>query len=677
MASEALFSALRRITDGSLTALQLVDAAEAVERESGRELVVQLYRIWIRFNPQDPLRHVIYFNLSTQLSRLGDIAGSIEALEQCLAVDANFYPARINLGSALERGGALDKALEQWSAVPAALPQINGSSIGYKLLALKQIARVLEARSLLPNAESVMRQSLDISLQQPDVLQHYGAIRLSQCKWPVLAELPGVEAGTIKAGISPLSMAAYTDDPVLHLASAWSYGKTFVKYPALTDVFPAREPPGDETPRRLRIGYVSSDLRDHAVGFMMAEVFEFHDRGGFEVFAYYCGIPSAVPLHERYKGVVDHWLDATGMSDADLARRIRTDEIDILVDVNGYTRDSRTPVFALLPAPVIVNWLGYPGTMGTPYHHYIVADEWIIPPEYEIYYTEKVLRLPCYQPNDRKREVSSKRFARSDVGLPDGKFVYCCFNGTQKISRETFERWLAILKRVPESVLWLLDNGEGTNQRLVDYAEARGVDRGRLVFAPKMINSEHLTRYLLADLFLDTAPYGAHVTSADALWMGVPVLTVSGRGFASRVCGSLVRAAGLPEMICATPQEFIERAVALAAAPDELGRLKETLARNRDSCVLFDSAGLVRHLEQLYREMWTDYRAGRLPRPDLTNLDVYLEIAVGIDHEAFDGFAIDDFAAWYREQIGRRHRYVAIGPDKRLWTEAARAAAGR
>jgi len=292
------------------------------------------------------------------------------------------------------------------------------------------------------------------------------------------------------------------------------------------------------------------------------------------------------------------------MDAAAAARRIAADGIQILVDLNGYTREARLKLVAMRPAPVIVNWLGYPGTMASPYHHYIIADDWIIPEDSELYYSEKVLRLPCYQPSLRDRTVATPRPGRRGAGLPEDAVVYCCFNGTHKISRFTFERWLMVLSRVPGSVLWLLGSTEAANERLRDYTASRGVARERVVFADKLANPYHLARYELADLFLDTAPYGAHTTASDALWTGVPVLTLSGRSFASRVCGSLVRAAGIPEMICTSAEEYVERAVALGSDRAQLQELRERLRGGRDSCTLFDMPGLVNRLEGLYQQMW-------------------------------------------------------------------------
>jgi predicted O-linked N-acetylglucosamine transferase (SPINDLY family) len=301
----------------------------------------------------------------------------------------------------------------------------------------------------------------------------------------------------------------------------------------------------------------------------------------------------------------------------------------------------------------------------------VISDPWITPPEAEKYFTEKVLRLPCYQPNDRKRSVQPTP-TRAEADLPEDAFVFCCFNGSQKISRHTFERWLEILKRTPGSVLWLLDSTPSTNQRLVGYAEAAGIDAARLKFAGKLANPWHLARYPLADLFLDTAPYGAHTTASDALWMGVPMVTISGKSFASRVCGSLVRSAGLPELVCETEAEYIDLAVALANDPKRVAALKARLKANRDTCDLFNMDQLTRRLEALYGEMVADYQAARLPEPDLTNLEAYHKVGVELDHEVADPMFTPDYHGLYRRGLTTRHLVRPLKADARLWSGEAR-----
>ncbi|MGZ3305353.1 MAG: O-linked N-acetylglucosamine transferase, SPINDLY family protein, partial [Asticcacaulis sp.] len=490
-----------------------------------------------------------------------------------------------------------------------------------------------------------------------------------QCAWPTILPSERVSREQLLKGLSPLSIDAYTDDPMYQLALSWQYNLSDVGAPVgdlITNHWAAENGRSDG---RIRIGYLSSDLREHAIGHLMYEVLGLHDRSKVEVFSYYCGIPAANdPIQQHYIRDSDHFIDITGMDDVTAARRIADDGIQVLVDVNGYTRDGRIKLLALRPAPIIVNWLGFPGSLGSPYHNYIIADPWTVPPENEKYFSEKVTRLDCYQPNNRHRVVADHKPTRAEAGLPEDAFVYCCFNGTHKITRFTFERWLDILKRVPNSVLWLLSGAELSHGNLKTYAQAHGVDPARIIFADKLANPYHLARYPLADLFLDTTPYGAHTTCSDALWMGVPVLTLSGRSFASRVCGSLVRSAGLPELVTTRPQDFVDQAVAIGRDRSRLEGYRARLKANRDTCTLFNMENLVRGLETLYAGMWQDFREGRVPQPDLRNLDIYLEVAMMHDHDAVEVQSIADYEGFWRERLARRHAYRPIPYDDRLWT---------
>lgn len=673
--SENLFlNALQKIAAGSLALTGLIDTAASLTAAGQIGSARQLYRAWISGNPENPLLYVALFNCSALDSQAGDAAAAVDSLQKAIAINGDFLPAYINLGGILERSGAVDKAVELWTSAVNRPMAVTGTTVGYTAIALKQMARVLSDRQEVERAEAAVQQCLEIAPQQTEVVEQYVALRLAQCKWPVVVPSERLDRKALMRGIHPLSMAVYTDDPLLQLGSAEKYVRNSTPM-AEVGASDRRAAAIDIKSRRLRVGYVSSDLRDHAVGYLMAEFFEVHDRSNVEVFAYYCGPESNSALTRRTKAAVEHWVDIRSMSDDEAAARIAADGIDILVDVNGHTRDARAGVFARRPAPIQVNWLGFPGTMGSPYHHYIVADDWIIPHGSEKFYSEKVVRLPCYQPNDRKREVAPQGQTRAEAGLPEGAFVYCCFNGTHKISRFTFDRWLDILKRVPGSVLWLLDGSTTTKDRLGDYAERKGIERSRLIFAPRMKNSAHLARYPLVDLFLDTSPYGAHTTASDALWMGVPVLTLSGRSFASRVCGSLVRSAGLPELVVEDPRSYVERAVALGLKRSQVDAYKAKLRQGRDRCTLFDTDKLTARLEDLYRTMVAEYRKGQLPRPDLTNLEAYLDVGVAIDHERQEMLAVADYEGLYKAALSQRHLARPMRADGRLWSEADIAAA--
>ncbi len=570
-AFDPAYAAARDIAHAGCGAVELVSAAERMVAEGKAGTALMFYETWLRNHPSDPLLYVAYFNYGTLLSQTGHPERAALALAELLRLDPSFLPAYVNTGLALERLGRLDEAVGHWmyaaaSVDPKWLPDINTA-------ALKHLGRVFKSVGEVGRAETALARCLEVDPRQHDVIQHWIAVREMQCKWPVIVPWAGLTAVDIMAALSPLAAAIHTNDPMFQLARA-SRGleRDFVTSPISGMGRRWREPERLVGVRRpLRIGYVSPDLREHAIGFLTAEIFELHDRNKVEVFAYYSGRGRPDALQERIKRTVDHWRDIVGWPEGKAAQKIVDDEIDVLVDLGGHTGDSPARVFAMRPAPVIVNWLGYPGSMGTPYHQYIIADQTIIPRSHEKYYSERVVRLPCYQPTDRKR-ICAAPPTRKEVGLADDAMVYCCFNGTQKITPAMFRRWMAILARVPHSVLWLLSCDAPTDQRLRQQAAGLGIDPKRLIFAVRKPNAEHLARYPLADLFLDTSPYSAHTTASDSLWMGVPVLTMTGHSFASRVCASLARSVGLPDLVCDNPRDYEDLAV-------ELGRNAEFAPR--------------------------------------------------------------------------------------------------
>lgn len=670
MADNDFLAALQKITAGGLSLHELIAAAQGAANAGQSEQARQLYQVWIAMNAENPLVFIAHFNCSTLQTQLGDAAGAEASLRAALARNPDFAPAHVNLGSAMERRGAAAEAVEQWKAGLERLSAVSGDAIDYKLTLLKQISRVMSDNQQHEGAEAALTQALDLNPSQRDVLEQFAAARLAQCKWPNAAVPPKIGRRNYLMNFHPLSACAYADDPLYQLGLADRYVQALTE----GDISMAsdRRHATIQTGRRLRIGYVSSDLRAHAVGYLMANLFEAHDRNAVETFVYYCGIPADDEINRRIKGDVEHWADIRAMSDDEAAAAIAKDGIDILVDVNGHTREARLGVFARRPAPIIVNWLGYPGTMGSAFHHYIVADETVIPADHELYYSERVLRLPCYQPNDRKRVVYPHTPSRAEAGLPEDAFVFCCFNAAHKITRFSFERWMDIMRQTPESVLWLLDYSGEANNRIRAAAAERGVAADRIFFAKKIANAHHLARYPLADLFLDTIPYGAHTTASDALWMGVPVLTLPGRSFASRVCSSLVRSAGAPELICDTPEHFVSRAVELATTDRlSLAGIRERIIAGRDTCTLFDIDGLARNLERLYAQMASEYAAGQLPQPNLANLSAYLEIGARFDHDAAEIGLMTDYNAHYRAELAKLDARRPLIADGRLWPAPA------
>lgn len=668
MPADALAAAMIPPMAQQLEVPDLIRAVEVLKASGQTGAVVALYAAWLTGHPTHPLRYAVLFNYAVTLSDNEQLEPARQALEQAIAHNPDFMPAYINIGRVYERMGNVGLALAHWSAALARMSAVTGTGVTHKTTALNQSARALEAANQDEAAEQMLRHSVELDPTQREAIQHLVALRQRQCEWPVLQPSERVDGEALLRGLSPLSAAALSDDPLYQLGLAAHYNQLEVPDPKeraqLTPVATGKQVGGP-----LRIGYLSSDLREHAVGYLMTEVFGLHDRSQVETFAYYCGPTSNDPLHAHFRKTADHFVSISDVDDRRAAQRIADDGIQILVDLNGYTRDARLKLVSRKPAPIIVNWLGFPGSMGSPYHHYLIADEWIIPQDYERYYSEKVLRLPCYQPSLRARQVAAAAPTRRDVGLPEDAVVYCCFNGTHKLHPSTFERWLTILNRVPGSVLWLLGSEAATHERLWQYAAARGVGRERIVFASKLANPHHLARYPLADLFLDTSPYGAHTTASDALWSGVPVLTCSGRSFASRVCGSLARAAGIPELVCDTEEQYVRAAIRLGTERETLRILRDRLLTERERSTLFDMPGLVRHLESLYQTMWSDYSRGELPRPDLRNLDVYLELGSDPGRQARD---IEPQAAYVQGWIQRlqaRHEYRPLAGGDRFVTE--------
>ncbi|MDH4414471.1 MAG: glycosyl transferase [Rhizobium sp.] len=663
-----LATALDQARRQKLSLLEVLKLAEQWGASGQSAFSAELYKAWTAFNDQSPLLHLAFFNYSVTLKQLGDSAGAINALKAALKASPLMGQAHINLGRNYEDAGLSALAIQQWRSYVDATAEIIPDKSVHRLMALQHIGRVMEGAGLYEDAEQALWQAIELRPDKPEAGQHWISVRQHQCKWPAVQGSEYVTKRQMLDSISPLPLACYADDPIYQMAKAYRYFKMLAGRPDpahLNKPVPRKK---TGTGQRLRIGYVSSDLRDHAVGFALSEVLELHDKSSVEVYAYYIGEPRTNDATQtRMKAVIDVWRDITTVSDLDAARQIMADEIDILIDVNGYTKLARTKMFSYRPAPVIVNFCGYPGTMASPVHQYIIADEQIIPPGNELYYTEKVLHIPCNQPVDRKRVIGS-RPTRTEVGLPEDAFVFACFNGMQKITAAVFARWMAILTATPGSILWLLGGSDAVNQRLRDLATSAGVDPARIYFASKVPNPNHLARIAIADLFLDTFPYGAHSTASDAITMGLPVLTVPGKSFASRFCSSIVKSAGIPELICANPDDYVRKAVTLAKDKAELTRVRASLQAQRDTCALRDIPRLVRRLEELYWQMQGERERGETPVPDLSNMEMYYEIGTEVMLAEVE---FEDEAAYrkrYSDQIANWHAFHPVPDDTRLWS---------
>jgi predicted O-linked N-acetylglucosamine transferase (SPINDLY family) len=368
--------------------------------------------------------------------------------------------------------------------------------------------------------------------------------------------------------------------------------------------------------KKTRIGYLSSDFRSHAVAYLMAGIFECHDRRRFETFAFSTGHDDGGAMRDRLTRAFDQFIDVSDKGDRDIAHQIRALNLDILVDLTGYTSDMRAAILAQRPAPVQAAYLGYAGTMGASFVDYLIADRTVIPPSHQMHYMEKIAYLPhCFLPHDIKgRQIADKPLIRSDFDLPESGFVFCCFNNAYKINPDVFQTWMAIMKATEGSVLWLSGLHETAQNNLRKEAQAAGVDPSRLVFAKRLGSAaEHLARHRLADLFLDTTPYNAHTTASDALWAGLPVLTLIGETFAARVAASLLNTIGLPELIARSAEEYEKLAIELANNAAKLTKIREKLKTNRLTAPLFDTQLFTRHLESAYEAMYRRYQAGLAP----------------------------------------------------------------
>jgi predicted O-linked N-acetylglucosamine transferase (SPINDLY family) len=389
-------------------------------------------------------------------------------------------------------------------------------------------------------------------------------------------------------------MLGMDDDPARQLARAQNWART--NFPAA----PRSLPKAGAAPGKLRIGYFSADFHDHPVMHLMARLFELHDRDRFEVHLFSFGPDRQDAMRQRAVQAADRFHDVRAMSDGAILALTREAGIDIAIDLMGYTRGARTELFARRLAPLQVNYLGYPGTMGAAFMDHIIADPWVVPEADSRFYAEKVLRLPhAFMATDNGRAAAEDRFTRSHFGLPQDGLVFCCFNNSYKITPAEFGIWMRLLQKVPGSVAWLAKDSEEAAANLIKEAAARGVDKSRLIFAERVPDlGDYLARYRCADIFLDTFHYNAHATASDVLWAGLPLITKSGRSFPSRVAGSLLKAAGLPELVTDTAEAYEALALELATRPERLAAIKAKLAANRLTTPLFDSEGFTRDFER-------------------------------------------------------------------------------
>ena len=575
---------------GQLDFPQLIDCASKLEEKKLGPLTAVLYQTWLKRN-QSPYAHAVYFNLGVTLGNEGDLVGSEEAYRAAIALSPVFLEPRLNLGSLLERAGQVDKAIIEWRWIEQNVSWSKPENTALVIRAINHLGRVLENRKQLYEALYFLTKSLAIDPSQTDVIHHWVTLRQKQCAWPIYAPLPRITEAFMKESTSTLSMLNISDDPESQLAAA----RRFVQKKVTSNV-PMMANSKGYGHKKIRIGYCSGDFCLHPVSMLTVELFELHDREHFEVYGYCWSPEDGSEMRKRVIGAMDHFMRIHQMTDEEAARQIRGDEIDILIDLQGQTAGARANLLAHRPAPIQITYLGLPATTGLPSIDYVIADRFLIPESAAPYYSEKPLYMPdVYQVSDRQRPVGPMP-SRESCGLPAEGFVFCSFNNNYKFTPEVFDVWMNILKRVPGSVLWLLADNQWAEDNLRLEAEARGVAPSRLIFAGRVSPENYLARYQVADLFLDTFPFNAGTTANDALWMGLPVLTCSGRSFASRMAGALLTAAGLDELITYSLADYKDKAVWLTSNPDECQRMRKHLHNIHHNGVLFDTPLFVKNL---------------------------------------------------------------------------------
>jgi len=565
------------------------------------EEALECYEKGLSINPESG---EIYINKGVTLNKLNRLDEALINFDKAITLRPNSFEAYLNRGNSLKELHRTHEALDSFNKAIELKPDYaqayNNRAFTYS--DLQKLDESLE--------------SFDKALfLKPDYDLVFGAwfhIKMKLCDWSSLSDaLERYEKGirNRKLVTSPFPPLSLIDNPQLHKEVSRLYAE--IKHPKSNVLgnFLNHTPNG-----KIRVGYYSADFHNHATAYLMAELFEIHDSEKFEFYAFSFGPHKSDEMRTRVSAAFDKFFDVRNMSDREVAKMSRDIEIDIAVDLKGYTTDGRVGVFAEGCAPIQVNYLGYPGTMGVDYYDYIIADKTIIPHEKELDYAEKVVRLPnSYQVNDSKRIISSNVFTKEEFNLPENSFVFCSFNNSYKILPSTFDGWMRILEEVPDSVLWLLEDNPTGVKNLRKEAELRGVDGARLIFAKRMILDMHLARHQLADLFIDTFPCNAHTTTSDSLWAGLPVLTLMGESFASRVAASLLHAVGLPELITRTQEEYESKAIQLAQNSNELVNIKIKLKQNKLKTPLFNGELFARHLESAYETMYRRHQGGLRP----------------------------------------------------------------
>jgi predicted O-linked N-acetylglucosamine transferase (SPINDLY family) len=542
---------------------ELLQAIERARPTLATSVEIAFYRQWIEASGgAAPLLYAAWFNIGVLFGHVGDNTNADIAYRNALALRPDLHGASINLGLMLESSGQPEQALATWRRAT----QSDEVRVALEI----QQGRLLEKLGRLEEAERILYRVLLTDPAQPDVVHHWIHIRQKMCLWPVAAStVPSISAQALVRNSGPLSILALTDDIELQCdaAAAWIARKT--------EPTPRRLAPAQPWPHeRIRIGYLSSDFCNHAMSFLITELFERHDRRRFEVFGYCSSHDDGSQLRKRVLAAFDHYRIIRALSDEQAAQVIRDDEIDVLIDLNGITEGSRLAVLRWRPAPVQATYLGFVGPVPLPELDYLLCDNVVIPPEHKASYQPVPLPIAqIYQANDSKR-TTGRPMSRVEAGLPEDQFVFCCFSKHYKITEEMFGAWMSILRQANRSVLWLAQDNPYSQANLLATAGRYGIARDRLIFSERTGPDLYLSRLGLADLFLDTFPYNAGTVASDAIRMQLPLVTLCGNSFASRMAASLLHAAGASHGITTSLSNYIRCAVQLANDPEDYRRYK-------------------------------------------------------------------------------------------------------
>lgn len=547
-----------------------------------------------------------YNNRASARQKIGDKSGALKDYRSALKINPAYANALFNYGSLL---ADCNRPKEAVYALKRAIDMGVNSAAVWRLLGVcqNQIGQVREAAISL-------KQAVDINPNEDALISEYLHVRMKTCDWSDMDNLRQILLTGVKNRdliANPFFFATSIDDLLAQREVAESYFlKMYEGYENIAAGFKRSDVD------KIKIGYYSSDFQSHATMHLMIEMLEAHSHGKFEWFAFNLGTRNEDDMRRRVRHAVDHFIDVDELSDMRIAELSRDLGIDIAVDLKGYTENSRFGVFAYRCAPLQVSYLGYPGTTGASCMDYLIADPVVIPECCNAGYSENIVLLSgCYQPNDSQRKFASQNFTRSDFDLPEDAFVYCCFNANYKISPEFFNCWMEILKCAVDSVIWIYVDNDLAAENLRKEAQSRGVDSKRLIFARQMENEKHLARYKLADLFLDTYPCNAHTTASDALWAGVPVLTLAGESFASRVASSLLTSLGLTELIASSLEEYTQMAIDLGRDSASAAALKRRLNASKQNAKLFDGKNMAIQLERAFAVMHERRMGGESPSP--------------------------------------------------------------